>query len=72
MSNVLKHSTRKRILYGYSFALSSPNSHSFRFNYFVIFIVLQKLREKAANRNEDEFYFKMVRTKTVDGVHRPE
>ncbi|XP_014491118.1 probable U3 small nucleolar RNA-associated protein 11 [Vigna radiata var. radiata] len=33
---------------------------------------LRKLREKAANRNEDEFYFKMVRTKTVDGVHRPE
>jgi len=33
---------------------------------------LRKLGEKAANRNEDEFYFKMVRTKTVDGVHRPE
>ncbi|CAJ1935959.1 unnamed protein product [Sphenostylis stenocarpa] len=33
---------------------------------------LRKLREKAANRNEDEFYFKMVRTKTVGGVHRPE
>ncbi|KAG5040620.1 hypothetical protein JHK82_012741 [Glycine max] len=33
---------------------------------------LRKLREKAANRNEDEFYFKMVRTKTVDGVHKPE
>ncbi|XP_004504747.1 probable U3 small nucleolar RNA-associated protein 11 [Cicer arietinum] len=31
---------------------------------------LQKLKEKAANRNEDEFYFKMVKTKTVDGVHR--
>ncbi|KAI4348535.1 hypothetical protein L6164_009248 [Bauhinia variegata] len=34
--------------------------------------VLQKLREKAAFRNPDEFYFKMTRTKTVDGVHRPE
>nr|KYP47910.1 putative U3 small nucleolar RNA-associated protein 11 [Cajanus cajan] len=33
---------------------------------------LRKLREKAANRNQDEFYFKMVRTKTVDGVHIPE
>ncbi|BAT84895.1 U3 small nucleolar RNA-associated protein [Vigna angularis] len=33
---------------------------------------LRKLREKAANRNEDEFYFKMVRTKIVDGVHIPE
>ncbi|XP_061369799.1 probable U3 small nucleolar RNA-associated protein 11 [Gastrolobium bilobum] len=33
---------------------------------------LRRLREKAANRNQDEFYFKMVRTKTVDGVHRPE
>jgi len=32
---------------------------------------LQVLREKAANRNEDEFYFKMINTKTVDGVHRP-
>ncbi|KAK7363214.1 hypothetical protein VNO77_05347 [Canavalia gladiata] len=33
---------------------------------------LRKLREKAANRNEDEFYFKMVRTRSVDGIHRPE
>ncbi|CAA7393578.1 unnamed protein product [Spirodela intermedia] len=33
---------------------------------------LRKLREKAAFRNPDEFYFKMVKTKTVDGVHRPE
>ncbi|KAK7368747.1 hypothetical protein VNO80_10777 [Phaseolus coccineus] len=33
---------------------------------------LRKLKEKAANRNQDEFYFKMFRTKTVDGVHRPE
>lgn len=32
---------------------------------------LRVLREKAANRNEDEFYFKMVNSKTVDGVHRP-
>ncbi|KAK2418314.1 putative U3 small nucleolar RNA-associated protein [Trifolium repens] len=32
---------------------------------------LRILREKAANRNEDEFYFKMVNTKTVNGVHRP-
>ncbi|KAJ8759729.1 hypothetical protein K2173_009830 [Erythroxylum novogranatense] len=33
---------------------------------------LQRLREKAAFRNPDEFYFKMIKTKTVDGVHRPE
>ncbi|KAI3991903.1 hypothetical protein MKX01_012848 [Papaver californicum] len=34
--------------------------------------ILRKLREKAAFKNPDEFYFKMIRTKTVDGVHRPE
>lgn len=33
---------------------------------------LQKLREKAANRNPDEFYFKMVNSQTVKGVHRGE
>ncbi|KAL3534529.1 hypothetical protein ACH5RR_002990 [Cinchona calisaya] len=33
---------------------------------------LQTLKEKAAFRNPDEFYFKMVKTKTVVGVHRPE
>ncbi|XP_030520159.2 probable U3 small nucleolar RNA-associated protein 11 [Rhodamnia argentea] len=33
---------------------------------------LRKLKEKAAFRNPDEFYFKMIKTKTVDGVHRPE
>nr|XP_018625153.1 probable U3 small nucleolar RNA-associated protein 11 isoform X3 [Nicotiana tomentosiformis] len=33
---------------------------------------LRKLKEKAAFRNPDEFYFKMVKTKTVDGVHRLE
>ncbi|GLT40835.1 hypothetical protein SLA2020_149400 [Shorea laevis] len=33
---------------------------------------LQKLREKAAFRNPDEFYFKMIKTRTVDGVHKPE
>lgn len=33
---------------------------------------IQKLKEKAASRNPDEFYFKMVHTKTVDGVHLPE
>ncbi|GMH06631.1 hypothetical protein Nepgr_008471 [Nepenthes gracilis] len=32
---------------------------------------LRKLREKAAFRNPEEFYFKMIKTKTVDGVHRP-
>ncbi|KAK3446487.1 hypothetical protein EUGRSUZ_A02172 [Eucalyptus grandis] len=33
---------------------------------------LRRLKEKAAFRNPDEFYFKMVKTKTVDGVHRPQ
>ncbi|XP_012073157.1 probable U3 small nucleolar RNA-associated protein 11 isoform X2 [Jatropha curcas] len=33
---------------------------------------LRRLKEKAAFRNPDEFYFKMVKTRTVDGVHRPE
>ncbi|XP_004493832.1 probable U3 small nucleolar RNA-associated protein 11 [Cicer arietinum] len=32
---------------------------------------LEKLREKAANRNPDEFYFKMTRARLVDGVHTP-
>ncbi|XP_073037330.1 probable U3 small nucleolar RNA-associated protein 11, partial [Primulina eburnea] len=32
----------------------------------------QKLKEKAALRNPDEFYFKMIKTKTVGGVHKPE
>ncbi|XP_073067196.1 probable U3 small nucleolar RNA-associated protein 11 [Primulina eburnea] len=33
---------------------------------------LLKLKEKAALRNPDEFYFKMIKTKTVGGVHKPE
>lgn len=31
---------------------------------------LQKLKEKAAFRNPDEFYFRMIKTKTVGGVHK--
>lgn len=31
---------------------------------------LRKLSEKAAFRNPEEFYFKMVNTRTVGGVHR--
>ncbi|XP_021729489.1 probable U3 small nucleolar RNA-associated protein 11 isoform X1 [Chenopodium quinoa] len=34
--------------------------------------MLRRLKEKAANRNPDEFYFKMINTSTRDGVHRPE
>ncbi|KAI5475894.1 hypothetical protein MNV49_000727 [Pseudohyphozyma bogoriensis] len=30
---------------------------------------IQKLREKAAGRNKDEFYFGMIRSKTLKGVH---
>ncbi|KAJ3676149.1 hypothetical protein LUZ60_003561 [Juncus effusus] len=30
-----------------------------------------KLKEKAANRNPDEFYFKMINAKNVNGIHRP-
>uniref|UniRef100_A0A5B7BV19 U3 small nucleolar RNA-associated protein 11 n=1 Tax=Davidia involucrata TaxID=16924 RepID=A0A5B7BV19_DAVIN len=33
---------------------------------------LRKLKEKATFRNPDEFYFKMIKTKTVDGVHKLE
>ncbi|XP_073014918.1 probable U3 small nucleolar RNA-associated protein 11 [Primulina eburnea] len=33
---------------------------------------LLKLKEKAALRNPDEFYFKMIKTKIVGGVHKPE
>nr|GMD44754.1 probable U3 small nucleolar RNA-associated protein 11 [Ipomoea batatas] len=33
---------------------------------------LRKLKEKAAFRNPDEFYFGMIKTKTVGGVHRQE
>ncbi|KAG4196584.1 hypothetical protein ERO13_A06G180300v2 [Gossypium hirsutum] len=33
---------------------------------------LRKLKEKAAFRNPDEFYFQMIKTRTVDGVHKPE
>ncbi|KAF7801397.1 putative U3 small nucleolar RNA-associated protein 11 [Senna tora] len=32
---------------------------------------IRKLKEKAAFRNPDEFYFKMIKSKVVDGVHRP-
>ncbi|XP_073014919.1 probable U3 small nucleolar RNA-associated protein 11 [Primulina eburnea] len=34
--------------------------------------ILLKLKEKAALRNPDEFYFKMIKRKTVGGVHKPE
>ncbi|GAV92542.1 Utp11 domain-containing protein [Cephalotus follicularis] len=33
---------------------------------------IQRLKEKAAFRNPDEFYFKMIKTRTIDGVHKPE
>ncbi|XP_021836114.1 probable U3 small nucleolar RNA-associated protein 11 [Spinacia oleracea] len=33
---------------------------------------LRRLKEKAANRNPDEFYFGMIRSNTTNGVHRPE
>ena len=38
----------------------------------LFFFALQKLKEKAAFRNPDEFYFKMIKTRTVDGVHKLE
>lgn len=37
-----------------------------------IYLLEQKLKEKAAFRNPDEFYFKMVKTRTVDGIHKLE
>lgn len=33
---------------------------------------LRRLKEKARFRNPDEFYFKMINTRTVDGVHKTE
>ncbi|KAH7543443.1 probable U3 small nucleolar RNA-associated protein 11 [Ziziphus jujuba] len=33
---------------------------------------IQRLKEKAAFRNPDEFYFKMIKTQTVGGVHKLE
>ena len=30
---------------------------------------LKRLRQKAANRNKDEFYFSMTREKTREGIH---
>lgn len=33
---------------------------------------IRKLKEKAATRNPDEFYYKMIKSKTIDGVHRPQ
>ncbi|KAJ7529110.1 hypothetical protein O6H91_15G034400 [Diphasiastrum complanatum] len=32
---------------------------------------LQNLREKAASRNPDEFYFKMISSNITGGIHRP-
>ncbi|XP_010270321.1 PREDICTED: probable U3 small nucleolar RNA-associated protein 11 [Nelumbo nucifera] len=32
---------------------------------------LRKLKEKATSRNPDEFYFKMIKTRTINGVHKP-
>ncbi|KAF9606578.1 hypothetical protein IFM89_026840 [Coptis chinensis] len=33
---------------------------------------LRKLKEKASFRNPDEFYYKMIKSKTVGGVHKSE
>ncbi|KAF7038253.1 hypothetical protein CFC21_048455 [Triticum aestivum] len=32
---------------------------------------IRNLKEKASFKNPDEFYFKMINSKTVDGIHRP-
>lgn len=32
---------------------------------------IKNLKEKASFRNPDEFYFKMINSRTVDGIHRP-
>ncbi|KAI3952065.1 hypothetical protein MKW92_052737 [Papaver armeniacum] len=34
--------------------------------------IIKILKEKDANKNPDEFYYNMIRSKTVDGVHIPE
>ncbi|KAF9615446.1 hypothetical protein IFM89_023552 [Coptis chinensis] len=35
-------------------------------------VTIQKLKEKASFRNSDEFYYKMIKSKTVGGVHKSE
>lgn len=32
---------------------------------------IRVLKEKAATRNPDEFFYKMIKSKTIDGIHRP-
>ncbi|KAL6853799.1 hypothetical protein ACP4OV_019828 [Aristida adscensionis] len=32
---------------------------------------IRKLKEKAAMKNPDEFYFKMINSRTVGGIHKP-
>lgn len=78
MSSVQNNSIRKRRLYGYSLGIllcSSPDFSMVSVSLlmvvlFVLVCFLQKLKEKAAFRNPDEFYFKMIKSKVVDGVHR--
>lgn len=80
MLNVRKPSTRKRRHCGYDLILILYTVLSCMCSCFLVLfidcffycVVSQILREKAANRNQDEFYFKMIRTRTEDGVHRPE
>jgi U3 small nucleolar RNA-associated protein 11 len=33
--------------------------------------IIRNLKEKAAFKNPDEFYFKMIKARTVDGIHKP-
>ncbi|KAF9608039.1 hypothetical protein IFM89_005189 [Coptis chinensis] len=35
-------------------------------------VTIQKLKDKASFRNLDEFYYKMIKSKTVGGVHKSE
>lgn len=53
------------IIYTYTYIPVNGLLFSFVFS-------LQKLKEKAAFRNPDEFYFRMIKTRNVDGVHKLE
>jgi hypothetical protein len=32
---------------------------------------LHRLKEKATFKNPDEFYFKMIKSRTANGIHKP-
>ncbi|PWZ29361.1 hypothetical protein Zm00014a_021871, partial [Zea mays] len=47
---------------------ANRSTHNLK-SFFVYY--LQKLKEKPEFTNPDEFYFKMINSRTVGGIHRP-